>query len=120
MNIPAAAALAQLSADPCLPPARPSYPIKEIIKILSGDPGAGSFRQVVTRADGQVVTYRFSWATGMGSLHYKSRYRMHFAEDEPSWVLLEHPYHQIRLCNESVAADLPLPDRYPNFPRSEA
>ena len=118
--IPAAAALAQLPAEPCPTSARPCFPDGEIIEILGDEPGYGSFSQTVTRADGREVTYRFSWATGMGSSHYRWRYHEHFGEDEPPWVELEHPYHQICLCKDSVAAGLPLPDRCPNFPRSEA
>jgi hypothetical protein len=56
----------------------------------------------------------------MGSLHYKSQYRKHFAEEEPAWVLLEQPYHQSSLYKESVIANFPLPDRCPNFLRSES
>jgi hypothetical protein len=115
-----AAALAQLPAEPCPTSARPCFPDGEIIEILGDEPGYGSFSQTVTRPDGREVTYRFSWATGMGSSHYRWRYHEHFGEDEPPWVELEHPYHQIGLCKDSVAADLPLPDRCPNFPRSEA
>jgi hypothetical protein len=117
-SLPAVPALAALPAEPCPTPAKPCFPEVEIIEILSNEPGYGSFSQAVTRTDGREVTYRFSWATGTGSLHYRWHYREHFGEDDPPWVKLEHPYHQMRLCKESVAADLPLPDRCPDFPRS--
>ena len=119
ISIATVPALALLPSDICQAPIRPSYPDAEIIKIISQDTATGSFTRTVTRTDGQLITYRFAWAVGMGSLHYKSQYRKHFAEEEPAWVLLEHPYHQFRLYKESVIANLPLPDRCPNFLRSD-
>jgi hypothetical protein len=120
ISIAAAPALALLQSNTSHIPVRPGYPDDEIIKIISQVTATGSFSQTVTRTDGQLITYRFAWAVGMGSLHYKSQYRKHFAEEEPAWVLLEHPYHQFRLYKESVIANLPLPDRCPNFLRSES
>ena len=117
--IPAAPALAQLPSSLGPSSLLQSYPDERIIKIISQVTATGNFSQTVTRTDGQAITYRFAWAVGMGSLHYKAQYRKHFGEEEPSWALLEHPYHQFRLYKESVVADLPLPERCPNFPRSD-
>ena len=120
ISIAAAPALALLHSNTSHIPVRPVYPDEEIIKIISKVTAPGNFSQTVIRTDGQSITYRFAWAVGMGLLHYKSQYRKHFAEEEPPWVLLEHPYHQLRLYKESVIANLPLQDRCPNFLRSDA
>jgi len=117
--IPAAPALALLPSDPGPTSLLESYPDEQIIKIISQVTATGNFSQTVTRTDGQAITYRFAWAVGMGSLHYKAQYRKHFGEEEPSWALLEHPYHQFRLYKESVVANLPLPGRCPRLLRSD-
>ena len=116
--LPVQSTFAALAIEPQQAPVRPSYPDEKIIGILNQVTGYGSFSQTKTRSDGQVMTYRFAWAVGMGSLHYRSRYREYFDEVEPSWALLEHPYHQCRLFREAVEADLPLPATCPIFPRS--
>lgn len=118
--IPVAPALALLPSDPGPTSLLGSYPDEQIIKIISQATATGNFSQTVTRADGQAIAYRFAWAVGMGSLHYKAQYRKRFGEEEPSWALLEHPYHQVRLYKESVVANLPLPGRCPTLVRSDA
>jgi hypothetical protein len=117
--IPAAPALALLPSDSGPTSLLGGYPDEQIIKIISQVTTTGNFSQTVTRTDGQAITYRFAWAVGIGSLHYKGQYRKHFGEEEPSWALLEHPYHQFRLYKESVVANLPLPGRCPNLLRSD-
>ena len=112
--------LAQPGTEQPLQAAHPALPDKQIAEILSEATGSGSFSQVVTRADGRVVTHRFTLATGMGSLHYAAQYEKHFQEELPDWVSLEHPYHQILLCQAAVKADLGLPNRCPDVSRSES
>ena len=118
--VPALVTLAQPAIEPVAQADNPALPDNQIAEILSEATGTGSFSQVVTRADGRVVTHRFALATGMGSLHYEAQYEQHFQEELPDWVSLEHPYHQILLCQAAVKADLCLPNRCPDLPRSES
>lgn len=112
--------LAQPGTEQPRQAAHPALPDNQIAEILSEATGSGSFSEVVTRADGRVVTYRFALATGMGSRHYAAQYEKHFQEELPDWVSLEHPYHQILLCQVAVDNNLPLPDRCPDVARSES
>lgn len=118
--VPALVTLAQPAIEPVSQADNPMLPYDQIAEILSEATGTGSFSQVVTHADGRVVTHRFALATGMGSLHYAAQYEQHFQEELPDWVSLEHPYHQILLCQAAVKADLCLPNRCPDVSRSEA
>lgn len=118
--VPALVTLAQPAIEPVAQADNPALPDNQIAEILSEATGTGSFSQVVTRADGRVVTHRFVLATGMGSLHYAAQYEQHFQEELPDWVSLEHPYHQTLLCQAAVKADLGLPNHCPDVSRSES
>lgn len=78
-------------------------PDQVVQEALSFVTGVGAFKEAHRLPNGQEVTYTFSWATGMRSLHYLGAYRAHFHAEPPAWVAFEHPYHRgtlLRLARE--------------------
>lgn len=83
--------------------------VQDFLQIAASEPPSwGSFKEIVSPADGVQITYRFSWATGMAWSHKKSSYVNRFGEP-PKWVYLLHPSHRTRICDLSIVAGQPLP-----------
>jgi len=85
---------------------------RDIVAVLAGHPGIGIFSTVAEIPGRGRVRHWFSLAVGLGSLQAKTEYRERF-RTVPEWVLLCHPYHQMRLCSLALRADRSLPAERP-------
>jgi hypothetical protein len=89
---------------------------RDILEILAGNPGTGSYSQNVKLSTGENANYRPSWATGMASLASNANYMKHFGRKLPEWLTIEHPNHLSMICNKAVDQDIVLPSRKPISP----
>jgi hypothetical protein len=82
-------------------------------------PGNGRFRTVWRCLDGTFVTYRHSWATGMGYLMKAGSYIGQFKQPLPAWALRMPPFVCSRLCGLALSAGQPLPAECPQAENGE-
>jgi hypothetical protein len=73
-------------------------------------PSNGRFQTVWSCLDGTYVTYRHSWATGMGYLMKAGSYFGQFKQPLPAWALRMPPFVCSRLCGLAFSAGQPLPE----------
>ena len=88
--------------------------LERVADVVRRDIGcSGAFSETVRVAGGEVLSYRFPFATGMGWLHFRSRYRETFGARHPDWLDKYHPWVRLCLCRMAVAEGRMLPPEAP-------
>jgi hypothetical protein len=90
--------------------------LEEVAGMLCRDVDcAGAFTQTARIAGHAVLSHRLSFSTGMGWLHFRSRYLKAFGIRCPDWLDFYHPWVRLRLCRLAVVECRLLPP-VPPFP----
>lgn len=86
---------------------------RRLANILAEDVGGGSFSRPGIDAQGKQCTHHFSWASGMASMMWESKYQKRLRCEVPAWTAMCNPYHVSRMCEEAIRARRRLPGRLP-------
>jgi len=95
------------------PDLSPEIFAKEIKRVLKITDGWGGFSETMTLSSGEIVTYQFSLATGLGWEAAASSYKAKFLSI-PVWVNELHPAKRISLCDLALQVGQALPQMKPS------
>ena len=87
--------------------------ITKIFEIITENAQEGSFIHKV-HFKNKEISHKLLFASGLGYLHWKKKYKEFFSKELPLWVEILHPQHINSLCNLAIKLKKPLP-RNPKF-----
>ncbi|WP_147270806.1 hypothetical protein [Alteripontixanthobacter maritimus] len=87
---------------------------KTVAAILAQPDSTGTITVRRCADDGQTITHKATWGTGLARQALRKRYAQTFGQQSPQWLDLLHPAKEARILRAAINNETPAPNHPPN------